>query len=69
MFIKIVYYRQRLRESRTVPPSFGNNFYHVELDPEQTIDNLPLFGAKYLFKLDGVVDAWEYLVYLPMLIK
>ncbi|KAI6650291.1 mRNA cap guanine-N7 methyltransferase-like [Oopsacas minuta] len=60
---------QRLRESRTVPPSFGNSFYHVELDPEQSIDNLPLFGAKYLFKLDGVVDAWEYLVYLPLLIK
>ena len=69
VLIPFVLNSQRLKESRTNPPSFGNSFYRVQLDPEQTIDSLPLFGAKYLFKLEGVVDAWEYLVYLPLLIK
>ena len=34
------------------------------LDPRET---LPLFGAKYNFKLHGVVDLPEYLVHFSLL--
>ncbi len=30
---------------------------------------LPLFGAKYDFHLEGVVDCPEFLVYFPVLEK
>lgn len=31
--------------------------------------HIPLFGAKYDFKLHGVVDLPEYLVYFPLLVE
>jgi len=44
---------------------FGNDVYKIKFlsDP----NNLPIFGAKYHFMLDGVVDCPEYLVYFPVL--
>ena len=55
--------RQRQSESNT----FGNDIYNINFlsDP----NDLPIFGAKYNFNLDGVVDCPEFLVYFPALVK
>ncbi|XP_058812462.1 mRNA cap guanine-N7 methyltransferase [Topomyia yanbarensis] len=47
--------------------SFGNEVYRISFlcDTEKP----PLFGAKYNFQLDGVVDCPEFLVHFPTLIK
>lgn len=47
--------------------TFGNDVYKITFlcDTEQP----PLFGAKYNFQLDGVVDCPEFLVHFPTLIK
>lgn len=47
---------------------FGNDIYTVEfssIDKEKP----PLFGAKYDFQLEGVVNCPEFLVYPPILCK
>ncbi|XP_066594532.1 mRNA cap guanine-N7 methyltransferase-like isoform X2 [Prorops nasuta] len=46
---------------------FGNDVYNIEFlcDKEKP----PLFGAKYNFHLEGVVDCPEFLVHLPTLVK
>ncbi|XP_014471732.1 PREDICTED: mRNA cap guanine-N7 methyltransferase isoform X2 [Dinoponera quadriceps] len=46
---------------------FGNDVYSIEFlcDKERP----PLFGAKYNFHLEGVVDCPEFLVHLPTLRK
>ncbi|XP_039445876.1 mRNA cap guanine-N7 methyltransferase [Culex pipiens pallens] len=55
--------RQRAAGSDT----FGNDVYKITFlcDTEQP----PLFGAKYNFQLDGVVDCPEFLVHFPTLTK
>lgn len=55
--------RQRAAQSDT----FGNDIYEITFlsDP----NDLPVFGAKYNFHLDGVVDCPEFLVYFPALVK
>ena len=45
--------------------SFGNDLYRVTFDPTYKEKSLPLFGAKYDFHLEGVVDCPEFLVYFP----
>ncbi|XP_072389013.1 mRNA cap guanine-N(7) methyltransferase [Diabrotica undecimpunctata] len=47
--------------------SFGNKVYEVSIDFD--INKPPLFGAKYNFQLDGVVNCPEFLVYFPILVK
>lgn len=47
--------------------SFGNELYRISFLCNQ--DPPPLFGAKYNFELDGVVDCPEFLVYFPLLVK
>lgn len=47
--------------------SFGNDVYSIALECET--DPPPLFGAKYGFNLEGVVDCPEFLVYFPTLVK
>ena len=49
--------------------SIGNDIFTVTLDPSLDINNLPLFGARYNFKLHGVVDLPEFLVHFPLLIE
>ncbi|VDQ02440.1 unnamed protein product [Trichobilharzia regenti] len=62
--------------------TFGNSVYSVtfpatsfsakrlENEKGSTVQlTFPLFGAKYSFHLDGVVDCPEYLVYPPLLDK
>jgi len=48
---------------------FGNEYYNIRFD--STVDkNQPnLFGEKYHFELDEVVNLPEYLVYFPLLEK
>ena len=55
--------RQKEADSYT----FGNDVYQIEFlcDPK----DVPLFGAKYNFQLDGVVDCPEFLVHFPTLVK
>ena len=48
--------------------SFGNDVYRVTFLGEEK-DKLPLFGAKYDFHLEGVVDCPEFLVHFPTLVK
>ena len=49
--------------------SIRNSIFSVTLDPSLNISNLPLFGARYNFKLHDVVDLPEYLVHFPLLQK
>lgn len=58
--------RKRLRSSEN--KSFGNDVYRVTYELDD-LDTVPLFGAKYNFHLEGVVDCPEFLVYFPMLEK
>ena len=60
---KIFHFSKRARNSSD-GRSFGNEVYSVSFDGENT-ENLPLFGAKYDFHLEGVVDCPEFLVYFP----
>jgi len=48
--------------------SIGNDVFSVTLSPELDLECLPLFGAKYNFKLHKVVDLPEFLVHFPLLI-
>lgn len=56
---------KRQREADNI--SFGNDVYRITFlsDTEEP----PLFGAKYNFELDGVVNCPEFLVYFPLLVK
>lgn len=55
--------RQRQADST----SFGNDIYKITFLCD--VEEPPLFGAKYNFELDGVVNCPEFLVYFPLLIK
>lgn len=55
-------YRKRLEASPT--NSFGNDIYTVKFEKK---GEYPLFGCKYDFHLEGVVDVPEFLVYFPLL--
>lgn len=56
------------RARKSPSGSFGNRIYNIKLlfDPE---DGYPLFGAKYDFHLEGVVDCPEFLVNFQVLEK
>ncbi|BFF93248.1 mRNA cap guanine-N7 methyltransferase [Drosophila madeirensis] len=58
---------RRKREADPDAKSFGNDVYNIKFDCET--DPLPLFGAKYQFHLEGVVDCPEFLVHFPTLVK
>ncbi|XP_076648565.1 RNA guanine-7 methyltransferase [Halictus rubicundus] len=55
------------RWQKTDGNTFGNEVYNIEFlcDKEKP----PLFGAKYNFQLEGVVNCPEFLVYMPLLCK
>ncbi|XP_006876643.1 PREDICTED: mRNA cap guanine-N7 methyltransferase [Chrysochloris asiatica] len=53
---------KRLESSET--ESFGNEIYTVKF---QKKGDYPLYGCKYDFNLEGVVDVPEFLVYFPLL--
>lgn len=55
--------RQRKANSQT----FGNGVYDISFLCDTECP--PLFGGKYNFQLDGVVNCPEFLVYFPLLLK
>ncbi|KAJ1521034.1 hypothetical protein ONE63_002746 [Megalurothrips usitatus] len=49
---------------------FGNDVYFVEFEtPINDIKPPPIFGAKYNFHMEGVVDCPEFLVHFPTFIR
>ena len=46
--------------------SFGNSVFNIK---PVSKEDFPLFGAKYDFHLEGVVDCPEFLVHLPTMEK
>ncbi|VDM17753.1 unnamed protein product [Hydatigera taeniaeformis] len=59
---------KRLKQSKD-GRSFGNSVYSIIFDKSHTAHHPPsLFGERYHFQLEGVVDCPEYLVYPPLLI-
>ncbi|XP_063951233.1 mRNA cap guanine-N7 methyltransferase-like isoform X1 [Lytechinus pictus] len=52
----------RLKASEDL--SFGNDVYKVTFENK---DSFPLYGCKYDFHLEGVVDCPEFLIYFPLL--
>ena len=48
--------------------SFGNSLFSVTF-PTNRAEPLPLFGAKYTFHLEEVVDCPEFLVHFPTFVK
>ncbi|XP_055844132.1 mRNA cap guanine-N7 methyltransferase [Episyrphus balteatus] len=57
---------RRLRQSEN-RKSFGNDLYRIDFISDA--DKPTLFGAKYQFHLEGVVDCPEFLVHFPTLVK
>ncbi|XP_058117459.1 mRNA cap guanine-N7 methyltransferase [Anopheles ziemanni] len=51
------------RQRMAMSESFGNDIYNIKFLCDT--DNPPLFGAKYNFQLDEVVDCPEFLVHFP----
>lgn len=60
--------QSRSRWRKAEGKKFGNDLYSVEFESDDKND-VPLFGAKYNFHLDGVVDCPEFLVHVPTLEK
>ena len=58
---------KRLRQSRD--HSFGNEIYKITFDAFQDKDDIDLFGVKFDFHLDSVVNCPEYLLNFDVLIK
>lgn len=56
--------RKRLEASET--DSFGNEIYTVKFEKK---GEYPLFGCKYDFNLEGVVNVPEFLVCFPLLVE
>lgn len=52
---------KRLRQSDNL--KFGNEVYSIEFESK---DSFPLFGTRYLFFLEDVVNCPEFLVYFPL---
>lgn len=66
MLFFLMFYRKRLRMAEGM--EFGSEVYKITFEGSDK-HNLPLFGAKYHFMLEGVVDCPEFLVYFPLLKK
>lgn len=61
---------KRLKNSGT--NTYGNDVYSITFPKpyeEFVKDGVPLFGAKYDFHLDEVVDCPEFLVYFPVFVE
>lgn len=57
--------RRLNREENPSNRKFGNEVFSVEFPESTSLENVPLFGAKYNFHLEGVVDCPEFLVHFP----
>ncbi|KAL7020409.1 hypothetical protein ACKWTF_011517 [Chironomus riparius] len=56
---------KRQRAAQT--DSFGNDIFQIKFISDS--NDLPIFGSKYNFGLDGVVDCPEFLVHFPSFVK
>ncbi|XP_065915352.1 mRNA cap guanine-N7 methyltransferase-like [Dysidea avara] len=57
----------RFRSSTEGDHMCGSSIYSAI--PSFNIDDIPLFGAKYNFHLEGVVDVPEYLIHFLLLVR
>jgi len=57
----------RLRQCNS--NKFGNDIFSITFPEESLNETPPIFGARYDFHLEGVVDCPEFLVHLPTLVK
>ena len=64
----IQFFVRSKRQKKAGGPSFGNDVFKIELNCDVN-EQFPLFGAKYDFFLEGVVNCPEFLVHFPLLIK
>jgi len=48
---------------------FGNEIFSITFPEGSATETPPIFGARYDFHLEGVVDCPEFLVHLPTLVK
>lgn len=55
------------RQKAANSDSFGNDVFEIKFHSDP--NDLPIFGAKYNFHLDGVVDCPEFLVFFPAMKK
>jgi mRNA (guanine-N7-)-methyltransferase len=67
-----LFFSERCRNSPN--QSISNDVFSITFDSSIDLSKtsneaIPLFGAKYHFSLDEVVDCPEYLVYFPLLEK
>ncbi|EDW02837.1 mRNA cap guanine-N7 methyltransferase [Drosophila grimshawi] len=60
---------RRLKAAGPDARRFGNDVYSIEFEDDMMTEAPPLFGAKYQFHLEGVVDCPEFLVHFPTLVK
>ncbi|CAH1388700.1 unnamed protein product [Nezara viridula] len=56
------------RQKTAKKDNIGNSIFNISFD-EGVTNHYPIFGAKYNFHLEGVVDCPEYLVHFPTLEK
>lgn len=61
-------YLCRRRQKECGEKSFSNSIYNIDFMCDIK-KQFPIFGAKYNFHLEGVVDCPEFLVYFPVLEK
>ena len=64
----VSFFRFSSRWQKCEGNKYGNDLYSVDFQIEKA-KPVPLFGAKYNFNLEGVVDCPEFLVHLPTLRK
>lgn len=55
------------RQRKAQSDQFGNDIFQIKFHSDP--NDLPIFGAKYNFHLEGVVDCPEFLVYFPAFVK
>lgn len=53
-----------------LPISFGNSVYKISLDENSfDLENPPLFGCKYRFNLDDLIDQTEFMINRALLVQ
>lgn len=57
-----------MRQKQAGKDTFGNEVYQIKFSSDVK-KQIPLFGAKYDFALEGVVNCPEFLVHFPTFIK
>lgn len=66
LFSKITHYFFSNKVKKAEGLEFGNDVFQIKFENKE---EFPLYGCKYDFHLEGVVDCPEFLVYFPLLEK